>query len=118
MLIDIVNNPCTIWITGEISKMDNAERDAVSLIDKMRIQNFAVPINPLKLRFLTNHLWSSITEKIISCEAEGVGVEDISSGYLKITGTEEGKKEMIIFIRKLIRNVKSKVRTLFHEVQT
>ena len=109
VLIDIVNNPCTIWITGEISKMVNAERDAVSLIDKMRIHSCALTIDPLKLRFLTNHLWSSTTEKIISCEAEGVSVDDIGSGYLEITGTEEGRKEMITFLGKLIGNVKNKV---------
>ena len=118
MLIDIVNNPCTIWITGEISKMDNAEKDAVSFIDKMSIQSCAVPIDPLKMHFLRAHMWSTITEKAISCNAEGVSVNDIGSGYLKITGTQAGRNDMITFLGKLSENVKHKVCILDLNVKT
>ena len=110
MLIDIVNNPCTIWITGEISKMDNAEREVLSLIDKMRIQSCEVRIDSLKMCFLRAHsMWTTIREKAISCNSEGVDVNDIGSGYLKITGTQAGRNDMITFLEELSENVEHKV---------
>ena len=109
MLIDIEHNPCLISITCELSKMENAEREAASLINKMRIQSCAVPIDPRKMRFLRDHLWSTIAEKTISCNAEGVGFDDIGSGYLEITGTKKGRNDMITFLEELTGNVKGKV---------
>ena len=109
VLIDIVNNPCTIWMTGEMPKMNRAVREVASLIDKMRIQSCGVRIDPLKMCFLRAHMWSTITEKAISCNAEGVDVNDIGSGYLEITGTQAGRNDMITFLEELSENVEHKV---------
>ena len=99
-MIDLEHaDTANIWIVCEKFKIDNAEQELTSFIDKNKItsNNFST-IDPMKVRFLREHCWDKIKEKEESCKAEGVVVREINAESFEVKGTKAGRSEMETFL--------------------
>ena len=117
VVIDLkLTDPRNIWIVCEKSKIDNAEQELTSLIEKNKITSRKFnPIDPMKVCFLKEHFWDKIKEKEKSCMAEGVVIQEVNAD-LEIKGTEAGKSDMIFFLLDLVLKVYCKV-SMFNFLQ-
>ena len=100
VMIDLEHaDTANIWIVCEKSKIDDAEQELASFIDKNKITSYKFStIDPMKVRFLREHCWDKIKEKEENCKAEGVVVCEINAESFEVKGTKAGRSEMEIFL--------------------
>ena len=105
-------NPDNIWIICEESKMKDAEQDLRKLIAENKIDNRVFkPEISAKVRFLQEHRWDKIMNKMQELKNEGVDVEKTAdANSLRVKGTPKGKKKMIEYLDKKAGGINSKVR--------
>ena len=92
--------------------MKDAEQDLRNLIAENEIDNGVFkPVISAKVRFLQEHRWDKIMNKMQELKNEGVYVEKTAdANSLRVKGTPKGKKKMIEFLDKKAREINSKVR--------
>ncbi|XP_046838993.1 protein mono-ADP-ribosyltransferase PARP15-like [Xenia sp. Carnegie-2017] len=90
--------------------MKDAEQDLRNLIAENEIDNGVFkPVISAKVRFLQEHRWDKIMNKMQELKNEGVYVEKTAdANSLRVKGTSKGKKKMIEFLDKKAGGINSK----------
>ncbi|XP_046838991.1 protein mono-ADP-ribosyltransferase PARP14-like [Xenia sp. Carnegie-2017] len=90
--------------------MKDAEQDLRNLIAENEIDNGVFkPVISAKVRFLQEHRWDRIMNKMQELKNEGVDVEKTAdTNSLRVKGTPKGKKKMIEYLDKKAGGINSK----------